>query len=275
MANVLRVKGDLRAADRAFSRALRLWAADAGSLLPFDETRLLDLEGSLRRGQRRFDEALALLDRALEKAPSGAAAARLLLNKSATLEQKGDVLGAVLVLEGAAARVGDTAEPRLLWGILFNRIACLCHLGRVEEAARLLPQVREQAAALNNRFDLVRTRWLLGRVALGRGRRDEAREAFEQVRADFVAGGMAYDAAIVNLDLALLLLEEGRTPDVQELARQVLALCRAGGVGREALAALDLFARARDHDELSAMARRLVRYLEQARHAPGLRFANG
>jgi hypothetical protein len=57
-ANVLRVKGELEAADAALAEAKRRWHAgeDPGLL---DPGRLLDLEASLRRDQRRFVEALA------------------------------------------------------------------------------------------------------------------------------------------------------------------------------------------------------------------------
>lgn len=47
-----------------FDQAKRLWqvGSDPGRVL--DPGRLLDLEASLRRDQRRLDEALALLDEA-------------------------------------------------------------------------------------------------------------------------------------------------------------------------------------------------------------------
>jgi len=72
--NARRVGGNLRAADEAFARSRELWGAgtsgDPGFL---DESRLLDLEASLRREQRRFSEALDLLDRASTnaKGPGG------------------------------------------------------------------------------------------------------------------------------------------------------------------------------------------------------------
>ena len=63
--NARRVANDFSGADEAFARAWDFWRAGAGSgpeLLA--EWRLLDLEASLRRAERRFQAALELLDKA-------------------------------------------------------------------------------------------------------------------------------------------------------------------------------------------------------------------
>ncbi|MEA2603377.1 MAG: hypothetical protein QOF89_4369 [Acidobacteriota bacterium] len=64
-ANVLRVSGDLKAADAVMGEARRLWFAGTDPAEVLDPGRLLDLEASLRRAQRRLPEALALLDEAV------------------------------------------------------------------------------------------------------------------------------------------------------------------------------------------------------------------
>ena len=71
-ANVLRVAGSLKAADALFRRARRLWEAGSDPDGVLDPGRLLDLEASLRRDQRRFEEALALLEQAEGEPLSGA-----------------------------------------------------------------------------------------------------------------------------------------------------------------------------------------------------------
>src|SRR6185295_7118325 len=89
VANARRVSSDLPGADAAFAEAWRQWeAGDAGERGPLDRTRLLDLEASLRRAQRRFSAALDLLERALARCPGGLARARLLLNQGYTFDQR-------------------------------------------------------------------------------------------------------------------------------------------------------------------------------------------
>ncbi|HSK76180.1 MAG TPA: hypothetical protein VLQ45_06950, partial [Thermoanaerobaculia bacterium] len=57
VANALRVAGDLKGAEATFTAAKRLWQAGSDPSAVLDPGRLPDLEASLRRGQRRFDEA--------------------------------------------------------------------------------------------------------------------------------------------------------------------------------------------------------------------------
>src|SRR5947209_6314727 len=79
LGNALRVGGDLRGADAAFEEANRLWEAGAvAGPGPLAAWQLPNLEASLRTAQRRWPQALELLDRALAEAPP-AQAGRILL----------------------------------------------------------------------------------------------------------------------------------------------------------------------------------------------------
>src|SRR6185295_5537721 len=195
--NARRVGGDLRAADEAFARSRELWGAgtsgDPGFL---DESRLFDLEASLRRAQRRLPEAMKLLDRALEW-NKGPAAGRILVKMAKTAEELGDYPAAVEALRRAVAVVDPEDEP-LLFSIRFNLAAYLIILGRHSEAALLLPEVRELAIRLGNDLHLVRLRWLEGRASASMGQVEEAVAALRQVRGEFAARGIAYDTALAT-----------------------------------------------------------------------------
>jgi transcriptional regulator with XRE-family HTH domain len=271
--NALRVGSDLPGAEAAFVRAWKLWSEGAGSDPGrLAEWRLLDLEASLRRGRRQWREALALLDRARSVAPP-AAVGRIVLKRAFTLEQAGDAQAALATLREAAPLVEGADDPRLPWAVRFNLIALLCHLGRHAEAEDALGEVRKLAEKLGNRLDLIRVRWLEGRVAAGLGRKKEGRAAFMQARQEFTALANGYDTALVSLELAVLELEEGRTEAVRGLAGEMLWIFSAQGVHREALAALRLFCEAAEAESATpTLARRVVAYLEQARHDPSLRF---
>ncbi len=274
VANARRVSGDLPGAEETFARAWKLWregaGADPGGLLAV--WRLLDLEGSLLRDQRQFDEALKRLDRALAVAPSEVVG-RILVKKAFTLEQMGEAEGAIEALREAAPLVDARREPRLPCVLRFNLIANLCHLGRYREAEELLPEVQELAVALRKELDLVRVTWLRGKIAAGLGCSEEARQCFEQVRREFTARQIAYDCALVTLELAALYLEQGRTREVRALTEEMLWIFRAQGVHREAVAALQVFHDAAQQEEATVeLARRVVLFLCRAQHDPGLRF---
>jgi tetratricopeptide (TPR) repeat protein len=273
--NALRVGNDLDGAEAAFVRAWELWRAgtDAGPV-PLDESRLLDLEASLRRDQRRFEEALALLELARERAGSEEQVTRVLLKKASTLEQMGEYGRAVAVLSEIEPEVVRWKEPRQLFALRFNQVVNYCHLHRYEEAALLLPEVRGLAIDLRNDLDLLRTLWLTGRTHAGKGRWAEAAAALEQVRTDFTARDFAYDAALVTLELAAIRLEQGDTGEVKKLTREAQPVFRSKKIHREAREALQLFRAAVEREAVTLeLARELIRYLYRARYDPRLRFA--
>jgi transcriptional regulator with XRE-family HTH domain len=270
--NARRVASDLPAAEAAFARAWTLWregaAADSGLLA---EARLLDLEASLRRDQRRFTEALRLHDYALAGAKPDEMG-QFLLNKASTLEENGDFECSIETLEQAARSIDGFREPRQMFALRFNQAVNLLHVGRLAEAEPRLAEARELAVRLGNELDLVRVLWLDGRIAAIRGDK-KAIAAFEQARQEFLARKVAYDFALVSLELAALYLERERTGEVKVLAQQMVLIFKAQEVHREALAALKLFCEAAEKEELTVeMAHRLLQYLTKARHDPQLRF---
>jgi tetratricopeptide (TPR) repeat protein len=264
--NARRVATDFDAAAEAFARSwsLRLGAELDPELLP--EWRLLDLEASLRREQRRFSESLGLLDRA--RAASGgdpAAAARILLNKEHAFELMGDIQGALAALAEAAPFVEASEDPRLLFAFHFKAVNNSCHLELWEEAAKLLPLVTEMATEQGNELDLVRLGWLQAKVAAGQGREAEAIAKLEKVSADFTDRKLPYEAARSSLDLAVIWLKSGRNAEVAKLAVGMKWIFDAKGIEREALAALRLFCEAaRQQTATLELAQRVIAEIEQA-----------
>jgi transcriptional regulator with XRE-family HTH domain/tetratricopeptide (TPR) repeat protein len=269
IANARRVANDLTGADKAFVRAWNLWRAGApfhSSLLA--EWRLLDLEASLRRAERRFSEALTLLDRAQvaigKDNPS--AKARILLKKEHVFDQMGDTRNALATLAEVRPFVEIVGDPRLLFMLFFKTANNLYCLGRYEEAAKELPRVRELAVDQGNELDLIRVVWLEARVAVGEHRKEDATLGLEQVRQDFTARGLPYDAALASLELAGLYLEEGRILEVRNLARAMGWIFQAQGISREALAALTFFFEAAQQETATVdLTRRVAAELERMR----------
>ena len=274
VSNARRVANDMQEAEDAFARVWQLWKEEDLSAYPFvlNKARLFDLEASLRRDQRRFAEALELHDRALAASRPEEVGYRL-VNKAKVEEELGDFEGALATLQQAVPLIEEQGEPRLIFVLRFNSAVNLLHLGRMDEAEELLAVAGAAAVSLGNELDLLRVRWLESRVHTGHGRTTEAIVSFDGVRREFAARGMAYDAALATLELASLYLEEERTREVKALAREMAPIFQAQGIHREALAALQLFGDAAEREAISLeMARRLLDYLERARHEPGLRF---
>jgi len=274
LANALRVGGQIREADDEFARALTLWKAGAASepgLL--DSVRMLDLEASLRKNQRRLGEALALLDRALATRPGAEIEGRLLINKGCVLEKLDRYEEAIETFMQAAPLVEAAGNLRLRFAWRFNVAVNLCHLGRHAEAESGLGEVRALANRIDKRLDLARVMWLEGRVALGLGRGDEALADLERVREELTELKIAYDTALVIMDIALLRAGRGQTAEVKRLAEQAAWIFEDQGVEKEARRALDAFRRAARRERLTVdLARSIGHFLRRAQNDPSLRF---
>lgn len=269
-ANIVRVQGELKPAAADFAAAKRLWLLGADPLGLLDPGRMLELEASLLRDQRHFDEALACL---AEAEAVGRSPERALIKKGFTLEVMGEYERAIETLLRAVPRIDRGADPLLENTLDFNLAMVYCHVGRYREAAGLVPQVRDLAIALGDVIFLIHVSWLQGRIAAGMGQHEEARSLLAQARREFDQRRMTYDVALALLEEAVLLLEEGRVTEVKILAQELEKVFETKGVHREALAALRLFQEAAERERATPeLGRSVLRYLFRARHDQGLRF---
>lgn len=273
VANALRVQGDLKSAEEQFAEAEALWQAGEGCVVNLFESRLLDLKASLRRSQRRLPEALELLDRALVADERGSYTGHLLIKRAKTLEEMGEFETAIAVLKEAAPFVDSESDPRLFLCLKHNLADYLSKTQQYTEAESLLPEVKAICYRLGNELDMIRLRWVEGRIADGLGMTDQGIDILAQVRGEFASRSMHYDTALISLELAIIFAREARPDPVKALARHMTPIFQAQGVHREALAALALFRQAAESDNVTAdLARRLLEYLHRARHDPKLRF---
>ncbi|MES1244180.1 MAG: helix-turn-helix domain-containing protein [Acidobacteriota bacterium] len=271
--NVHRVIGsDFAVAERSFAQAWRHWKLGEDPTGLFSEAYLLDLEASLHRAQRRFAHALKLQASALRVARPDEVGT-ILLNTAGTLQQQGNHEEALRVLARAAKAIDGERQPRLLYGAVFNRASNLLLLGRTEEAAPLVPEVRLLADRLGNGIDGIRTTWLEANCASGLGRREEALAKLEEVRQAFAEKPLPFDYALASLDVILLYREENRFAEIKVLAAEILEFFKAKKVHREAIAAVLLFQEAAEQEKVTAgLVQRLKTYLSETRRRPGVRF---
>ncbi|MCP4657519.1 MAG: tetratricopeptide repeat protein, partial [bacterium] len=275
LANARRAACDLRGAHEALKRAYDSY--DQGTQTTLRMAKLLDYEGSLRRDQDCFDEALPCLDRALDIYRDARAEPHL---TAKLLIQKGTVYGracrperAVPVLRQAVALLDPQLHRPLLLSGYQILAACLCENGRHEEAAKLLPLVDELASESDQGMDRARVEWLRARVEAGTGKAESAIRRLRTTQQLFLDLASPYDAAVVGLDLATIYVETGRREEMLALARTMAPVLQSGDLHREAVTALTILNRALKNNDLPAdLIRRLRTYLKQARFHRDLRF---
>jgi transcriptional regulator with XRE-family HTH domain len=253
LGNALRVADYYDAADRVYALVANLWVEPApGEACPLDVTLIPDLEASLRRDQRLFPLALALLDRAFDLATDDPTRGRILLKRGFVLEQAGDPEKAIGALFIAHRLIGEGTDPRFRFGALFNLAVNLLHLERAAEAAPLVAEVRVLAIEQRNDLDLLRVDWLSGRLAAAQGHRDAALAAIDDAACRFSERGLGYDAALAVLDLSGLLLEDGNAHEAARRVAEVRPAFQVRNIHREELASLVLFLRAVEAEAATA-----------------------
>jgi tetratricopeptide (TPR) repeat protein len=280
--NARRVLGDLRGAEESFAIADAWWEAGADDIgnLPDYESTLLDFEASLRIAQRRFPEALKLLDRMFALHATGRTelrdahlAGRALVKKALAWHEMEEPERAIELLRQAEPLVDADRDPRLLLCLRHNLLWELTTLEGYGQAEAMLPEVAALCSSLGNPLDLLRLQWSEARIIAGLGRTDDAIQLLQVVRQEFAERGMGYDTALVSLELTALHAQEGRTGEVKRLSVEMARIFRAQNVPREALAALLFFQKAAERERASArLAREIAAFLEKQRTDPELRF---
>lgn len=274
LGNVLRIRSDFREAERAFQTAeshlSRSW------LDPLDEALVLELKASLRRAQRRFAEALEMLDGAIalyREVNEPHFQGRSLVTKGLVLQYANLTEEAADCFRSSLFLLHPPEEPRLVLIAHYGLIHCLNDSGRFAEARTLIQEARPLWRQSGSRLDLVRLRWLEGKVAEGLGRLGEAERALLEVCREFEEEGIAYDAALASLDLAAIYARQGKTAETKRLAAQMLPIFRSCEVHREALAALIVFQGAAEREQLTlSLVDEIATFLRRARGNPELRF---
>lgn len=272
--NARRMRSDLQGSEAAF----RLAAAHlgSGSREPAERAVLLDLQASLRRAQRRFEEAVRLLDRAVriflhrgERHRAG----RSLVNLSTVLNYSGRSEETIPVLHRALELIDPEEEPRLVLCARHNVIFVLTELGRFMEAQDLYRKARPLYRDFPDAWTQNRRKWVRGKIARGLGQLGTAEALFRAARDGFVAEGVPYDTALISLELAALYAGQGRAAELRRLAGEMMPIFASRQIHREALAALAFFRQAAEaeHAGLEVITR-VAAYLRRAQYDPAQPF---
>ena len=272
--NARRMATDLRGAEEAFERAEKELAS--GTHEPLEKARLLDLKASLLRAQRRFAEAVTLIERSIalyRRERDDHAAGRATLKLALAHKESGHPERAIEHLREAGRLIDPAADSRLNHAVRHNLIDTLVDAGRPLEARALLAKSRHLDRNLTDASTRLRIRWVEAKIEQALGRLDVAKEVFYEVRDGFIELGNGYDAALVSLNLASIYAEQGRSADMKRLAAQMLPVFRSRDVHREALAALAVFQQAAAAENAGLeLVLRVRGFLDRARHDPSLRF---
>ncbi len=252
LGNARRLAGDVQGAERAFGTAEGHLSRGSGD--PSEEARLLEYKSSLRRSERRFDEALGLIDEAIELY-------RLLTERHLTgraLVRRGVILGfldrlpeSISALQAGLSLLDAASEPRIdLYG-RHNLFCFLLEAGRLLEAQAMLSETRRLHRQVGEPLNMLRLHWLEGRLAAALGQMEEADEMLTDTRDGFLEAGLGLSAALVSLELAVLYVRREDLDGLKRLGDEMFPIFQERDVPREAIAELIVFQEAAQRGEVT------------------------
>jgi tetratricopeptide (TPR) repeat protein len=274
--NTRRLRSDLKGAEEAFKVASTHLKRGTGEAI--ERAMFLDLQASLRRAQRRFDEALSLLRRAggiFLRFGERHRAGRTLVKMSTVHRYAGSPEKAIPLLYQALDLIDPAREPRLVLVAWHNLIDDLAEAGQLMQAQKLLVKTRPLYRKFPEAWARHPRKWVEGRIARGLGQSGRAEELLLAARDGFLAEGpgSAYDVALVSLDLSLVYAEQGRAAELKRLAEEMVPIFSSRQIHREALAALAFWKQAVEAEKAGLdLVTGVATYLKRARHDPALRF---
>ncbi|HEV8578587.1 MAG TPA: hypothetical protein VGX68_05835 [Thermoanaerobaculia bacterium] len=275
LGNAHRVNDQLSEAAVAFSKAWTI-LEEEGTGDPLLQARVLDLWASLRRAQRRLDEALILLDKVhclYLEAGEIHLAGRALIKKGIGTHLCGQPREACALLQKGSALLEPGRDPQLERSSALSTIDALTDCGEYKQASRRLLQSGLREAFDTEPLNLLKLRWVEGKIHVGFGRLARAERAFAEVRQEYLQSEQFYDAAMVGLELAAVWLRQGKATQVLELAEEMHEAFEDLDVEREAIRALFFVREAcRLRSVNVSMIERVRTFLEQLPWHSGLRF---
>jgi tetratricopeptide (TPR) repeat protein len=275
LANAHRLNDEFDTADSTIDEALQaLGSVGSGDLML--RNRLYDVRASLRMDQRRLGEALDLLDLIhtsyLEMGEKHLAG-RALISQGIATSYMDNPREAVRFLRKGLGLIDAFREPMLAVNGQYEMLVSLEECGDYQEASRLLLQSSLRQDYADDPLNLLKLRWLEGRIFLGVKKHRRAEEILSEVRRAFARRGREYEAALVGLELAVVYLRQRKAGQAETLAEEALETFQDLKVAHEARKAVVYLREAcRQKVASAAMVQEILRFLKKLERDPTLRF---
>jgi len=222
LGNAYRVNYKFPEAEAAFGRAWEFLEHGTGDLLL--EARVLELEASLRSDRRCLEDAITLLGRAHDlycEAGDNHLAGRALISKGINIHYQGHPETAVITLEAGLSLVDPSRDYQICAIGKQDLLHALVDAGEYGRASRLILAGGLREAFSSEPLNLLKLRWMEGKIHVGLGRLNRAERILYSVREELLHLGRHYDAAVLGLELAAVWLRQSRASEVRVLAEEM------------------------------------------------------
>ncbi len=274
LGNALRVAEKLRDAEKSLGEAAEALLLGTGDELL--KARLFEIQATLYADWRRFNLSCEALDAvyAIHNSRGDShLAGRSLLKKGIYTGYAGNAEQAIVLIKQGLSQVDSRRDPELVVGAIYNQVHFLVECGRFKEAKALFWDAYAHTKHSGGHINLLRLRWIEGRVYFGLGDLDRAAREFLFAKKGFEDAGLGYKAALTSLDLAAVWLRQGKIEEVRPLILEAVEIFLSLKIQREVLAGVLLLKKACEtrtpmHELLDSVRE----YLRRAEHDPTVHF---
>jgi tetratricopeptide (TPR) repeat protein len=272
LGNAYRVNEWFQEAEEALETARSRFEQGTGD--PMLGAYLDEVKASLRKAQRRLDEASRLLGRvyrAYMKIGERHLAGRAMMSRGIILEIDKKPREAIRCHRKAIALMDAARDPQLVAAAHHCLLNALVGAESYVEAGKLLLASDLRRKFAGDPLNLLRLRWVEAKILAGRGRLKDAEMVLAEVRYGFLEHKLAYVAAVAGLDQAEVMLRQGK--EIHRLAGDILARFEEHAVAPAAVQALVLYEVLCANRLATVRTTRTIRdYIEQVQDNPGRRF---
>ncbi|HEX3530777.1 MAG TPA: hypothetical protein VH988_27245 [Thermoanaerobaculia bacterium] len=274
VANAERVNEYFPRAGDSLKKARALAEAGTGNLMI--QARLDQVEGGLRLDERRIAEADFLLDQAhwtYLRLGEPHLAGRVLVTKGVSRFVGDKPHEAVEIFRRAVHLLDPVRDPKLAAVAQHNLANSLIEAGELREASGILLEGDLRQIFADDPLNLLRLRWVEGKLLAARGRYANAEKVLTEVRDGFRREGLEYVATVAGVDLAKVYLDQKNNPALHATALDLVERAQRKKFNRNAQHALVTFeVMCAERLAEKQHARFLQRFLQEAENHPGLYF---
>ena len=274
LGNALRIASDHRRAEEALRTARE--HSEQGGGDAYTEALILSFEASIRNAQGKYESAAKLLDDAItiyRDARDDHHEGTALIKKGISKGYANRHAEAIRLIRRGLRKIDLVREPRLLVAARHNLTLFLTESGHHQQALKSIAETRRLYLDLGERMNLIRLRWLEGKVARELGDLEASEAALREAMEAFLSDHVGIDAALVALDLAILHTQRNETGALKQLAAELIPIFEWGELHEGALAALLLFRQAAEAEEVTpALLQQVTAGLRPAQDNLDLRF---
>lgn len=238
--------------------------------------RLYDVRASLRMDQRRLGEAFDLLELIhtsyLEMGERHLAGRALISQGIATAYMDNPREAARLLRKGLGL-IDAFRDLMLATNGQYELLHALIDAEDYLEARRVLMNSDLRQAYAEEPLNLLKLRWLEGKIFAGVQKYRRAEEILAEVKQGLARRDREYEAAIAGLELAAVYLRQRKSGEAEELAVEALETFKDLKVSHEARKAVTYLREAcRQKMASAAMAQEVLRFLKKLDRDPTVSF---